>query len=97
MSTMTSSSPGTVASPRNVAFTLAVVSGLATLWLPPLGAVCFIVTTVYAVRRVRNPFLTAVLVLLTVVAVAAAPGVLVTGHSGAHMGTVPAPHAPLGQ
>jgi hypothetical protein len=57
-----------------------ILSALATWWLPPVGAACFVATTAYAWRRLRRPLVTAALVILTLVAVLAAPGVFVSAH-----------------
>jgi hypothetical protein len=73
-----------------------IASALATLWLPPVGAACFLATTVYAVRRIRRTALTVALVALTAVAVLATPGVFLSGHAGTggSTGPPPAPAAP---
>jgi len=81
-------------SPWLVSGFLIATSILTTLWLPPVGAVLFIGTTVYAAKRVRNRFLTVVLVALCAVAVAAAPGVFLSSFSGDGTGPAPVPDRP---
>lgn len=91
--------PGPIlGSPLRTILVMAVVSLLATLWYPPVGAVLFIVTTVMACRRFRKmPVIASVLITATVIAIAAAPGAFLTPHTGnpaIHHGRATVPHAP---
>jgi hypothetical protein len=85
--------------PYRAVAVLAVGSVLATLWLPPVGAVCSLATAVYAWRQLRSPLVIAALGALTLVGLLASPGIFIigSGHSATgHHGEAPAPARPVG-
>lgn len=74
--------------PARSASAMLLAAALLTLWVPLVGAVAFVVTTGYSVKVVRRPLVTALAIIGSVVAIAAAPGIFLSAGSG-HPPVVP--------